>query len=286
MAAAVQTGAPAWEISSQAIARLNLPPAVLLALRTIHCCQFIGRKVWQLQLRSNYVGAYVAGVLLNERYGGNELLRVTAQIIQTSRIFLSITEDSADLAREVVLLKRAFRIPVFSTAPMAVERLSQEEWMSQEGKSLPMHFLPWPIVLVGRCVGGPLLHLLRVARQTWRLGLRLFELHDCLNMGPHGRSAAVDDLFIELQQILSQAVGGEGRLAQAIETHGRWLEPLLATLGVRTTVDGLVRALRSVSSTVEEVSATCQPLAILASEVAHGACKVSASFVKPPSWQK
>jgi hypothetical protein len=226
-----------------AISFLHLPSPISLVVRSLHGVHFFSRAVRRLEIRQQHPGLYLAGVFFNARYGDTEFLKVTAQVVRIARIFLSLVEQSGQIARDWERLKAAFRVPQLIAVPYGVNRMNARRWKHQEGKAPPHLFLSWPAAIVLSPCTLVSMRVGKLVQDIWELNMHLFDLYDAIQMDPHTRAAAIEELFIDVGQMADDVVGPERRLSKAVREHQRWVDEVLKMLHVKGSAQELADVL-------------------------------------------
>ena len=262
-----------------AISFLNLPQPVSLVVRAVHLCNFFGRSIARLEIRQQHPGLYLAGVFANARYGDAEFLRVAAQIVCIAKTFLSVAEDGAQIIHGCSRIDDSLLLTKRIVLPYAENRLTSDRWSAQEGRTLPLLFLPWPVAhILSHAILLPK-RVIGVIQDIWNLNMHLFDMYDAIQMNPHSRSAAIDDLFIDVGDMVGQVIGRERRLSKAVGEYRPWVDAVLRLMGVDSSAQKIIGILDRFADQAQEIKERGEAPAHAAMEVMKGASAVISSFV-------
>jgi hypothetical protein len=262
-----------------AIAHLQLPSVAAWAVRSVHICHFLGRALSRLELRRQNPGLYLAGVLTNARFGDREFLRVAAQLVRLAQVFFSVVEESGKLVQSSHRLSDSFSFLMPLSIPYAQNRLARKQWALQEGHAPSVLFLPWPVNYVASRVMLIAMRIAEIVSCIWQLNLLLFDLYDTVWMDPYTRASAIDDLFINFQEVAEQFVSPERRLSRAIAAHGLWVDELLKIVHVNWTAEKLALILNEFADRAEGVGRIFAVPAQAIATMAQGSSAITSAMM-------
>lgn len=260
------------------ISHLDLPTALSWTVTCVHLCHFFGRAVSRLELREQHPGLYLAGALMNARYGDVGFLKATAQIVRVARVLFSTVEAGGELVHSFDRLREAFSCPKCNVLSYEGNRLTNPGWRGQEGQAPSFLFLPWPIALIVSTIAVVVMRIVEIASRIWKLNLCLFDLYDSIWMTPFEQSSAIEDLFIELGQIVDQFASPERKLAQAVAYHREWIDQLLHLIKIDWSAERIVSLLNSFADKTEGIVKACSgPIQGIA-DMAQGTAMVASAL--------
>jgi hypothetical protein len=250
-------------------------------VRTLHVVHFFGREVSYLQRRVYHPELYLPGVFLHREFGEATFVRAAARVVLVSRIIFCTFDEAARLVTSCKRL-RAACIPWKAADTYVKCRVTQEEWSEQKGYAPEVLFSGWPQSLMGHRMYIVVRRAAEVARSLWKISGYTCEFTEAVwNADPHTRTRAVEDLFIESQELYEKIIRSEQHLADVIEANKGLVNSTLKILNVSWTADDLVRVATSFSNKSEGVQKTCAKPIKKVTDFAKNTGQVTKTFFIP-----
>lgn len=238
----------AFELPTTTLSELHFPPMLSRAVGAIHLCHYMGRVLFRFETRTRAPIQYMAGVVTNAVYGDNRFVQVVAQIVAVARELFAIIEEGGGVLVRWQGVWSACSLPSLPSLVFAENRLIGGVRIDELVDRLS--------TFLSIAVSALQLIALRVAElvaAVWCLNLHLFAMYDAIWLNPNSRSAAIDDVFINLGEVADHIMGTERQLLKAVTEYRALVDTVFQLVHSDCSAQMIIDRLAKIASGVEGV---------------------------------